>query len=373
MELINKKEKELYKTENFTKEAFGYNNKLEELRIKNNLTGFDVGRVVSEHKERYIVRSENGEFEAEIIGNMRFSAKSRNDFPAVGDWVAISQYDDNKVLIYNKFPRLNVIERQAVGKFGEKQIIVSNVDYAFIVQAADRDFNINRIERYLTICNTSNVVPIIVLNKIDLINKSELQIISETISKRIKQIPIFFISNKTKMGYDSLLNVIEKGKTYCLLGSSGVGKSTLINNIIGENIMQTNSISDSTKKGRHVTTHRQLFILENGGLLIDNPGMKEVGIGDVEKGLEITFNKIHELSSNCKYKDCKHINEISCAVIEAVEQDIIDKNSYETYLKLEREKQHFEMDSIEKRNKDKQFGKIIKQYKKDKKKIIPRI
>jgi ribosome biogenesis GTPase len=349
-------------------EEFGYNNRLEVLRIENNLTNFDVGRVVSEHKERYIVKTEKGEFEAEIIGNMRFSAKSRSDFPAVGDWVAISHYDVDKVIIYNIFPRINVIERQAVGKFGEKQIIASNINYAFIVQAADRDFNINRIERYLTICNTSNVIPIIVISKIDLIENSELQIISETISKRIKQIPTLFISNKTKAGYDSLIKIMEKGKTYCLLGSSGVGKSTLINNIIGKNVMQTNTISDSTKKGRHVTTHRQLFILENGGLLIDNPGMKEVGIGDVEKGLEITFNKILELSNNCKYRDCQHINEVGCAVIESVEQNIIDKSSYENYLKLEREKQHFEMDLIEKRNKDKQFGKMLKQYKKDMKK-----
>jgi len=343
----------------------GYNDKLENFRTSNNLLNFDVGRIISEHKERYIVRTENGEFEAEIIGNMRFSAKNRNDFPSVGDWVSISQFDVSKVIIYNILPRENVIERQAVGKFGEKQIIASNIDFAFIVQSVDRDFNINRIERYLTICNTSKILPIIVINKIDLVENTELQLINETIQKRIKHIPVIYISNETKTGYDILLKIIEKGKTYCLLGSSGVGKSTLINNLLGEKVMQTNTISESTKKGRHVTTHRQMFVLANGGILIDNPGMKEVGIVDVENGLEITFNEIFELSANCKFQDCKHINEVGCAIIEAVEQEIIDKTSYENFLKLEREKKHFEMNLVEKKKKDKQFGKMVKQYKKD--------
>jgi len=346
----------------------GYTDYFETYRKSNNLLGFEIGRVISEHKERYVVKTTEGEFDAEIIGNMRFSAKSRNDFPAVGDWVSVSQYDVDKVIIYNILARQNAIERQAVGKTGEKQIIASNINYAFILQAADRDFNLNRIERYLTICNTSNVLPIIVITKIDLIDNAEQQRISEIISKRIKQAPIFFISNQTKIGYENLIKIIEKGQTYCLLGSSGVGKSSLINNLIGQDVMQTNAISSSNKKGRHITTHRQLFVLENGGLIIDNPGMKEVGIADEEGGLEITFNKIVELSENCRYRDCKHINESGCAIIKAVEQGIIDENSYENYLKLDREKQHFEMDLNQRRKKDKKFGKMIKQMKKNMKK-----
>jgi ribosome biogenesis GTPase len=296
---------------------------------------------------------------------MRFSAKSRSDFPAVGDWVSIAPYDTNKVIIYNLLPRRNVMERQAVGKYGEQQIIASNIDYAFIIQSVNRDFNINRIERYLTICNASKVLPIIVITKIDLINASDLQTISDSISKRIKQIPVLFISNETKDGYDELLELLEKGKTYCLLGSSGVGKSTLLNNMVGVNVMQTNIISESTNRGKHVTSHRQLFLLANGGLLIDNPGMREVGMTDVENGLETTFNKIMELSVDCKYKDCQHINETGCAVIEAVENGIIDESSYKNYLKLQRERQHFEMDIVKKKQKDKEFGKMLKQFKKD--------
>ena len=268
-----------------TLEELGYYPQLEKYRKENNLDSFGVGRVISEHKERYRVKTVEDEFEAEIIGNLRFSASNRSDYPAVGDWVAISEYDANKVLIHAIFTRKTVIERQAVGKIGEKQIIAANIDYALIVQAVDRDFNINRIERYLTICNTSSVKPIIILNKIDLISESQLNGILDNTKERIKQVPLVTISNETQVGYDKLLKYIFKGHTYCLLGSSGVGKSTLINNIAGKSVMKTDSISLSTNKGRHVTSHRELIVLENSGIFIDNPGMWELGIIVVNTGL----------------------------------------------------------------------------------------
>ena len=149
-----------------------------------------------------------------------------------------------------------------------------------------------------------------------------------------------------------------------MLGSSGVGKSTLLNNLSGKSIMRTDIISKSTNKGKHVTSHRELIILENGGILVDNPGMREVGIADSTSGLEITFDRIIRLSQHCKFKDCTHTNEIGCSVIEAVEKGEIDQASYENYLKLEREKVHFESSVIERRKKDKEFGKMVKNYKK---------
>jgi len=350
-----------------TLEELGYNTGLENYRKEQKLSSFSVGRVISEHKERYIVKTDKDEFDAETIGNLRFSVKNRSDFPAVGDWVSISEYDENKALIHAILPRKTIIERQAVGKFGEKQIIATNIDYVFIVQAVDRDFNINRIERYLTICNASNVKPIIILSKIDLISESYLKDILNKIYERIKHIPIVAISNETHVGYNELNSIIEKGKTYCLLGSSGVGKSTLLNNISGKALMKTDSISLSTKKGKHVTSHRELIVLENGGILIDNPGMREVGIADANIGLEITFDAIVKLSHNCKFRDCIHIQESGCAVLEAVKKGEIDQASYENYLKMEREKVHFESSVAEKRKKDKEFGKMVKKYKKDKK------
>ena len=187
-----------------TLEDLGYNIDFENYRKDQNLDSFGVGRVISEHKERYVVKTAENEYDAEIIGNLRFSAHQRSDFPAVGDWVAISEYDEDKVLIHSIFPRKTIIERQAVGQQGEKQIIATNIDFAFIVQAVDRDFNINRIERYLTICNASKVSPIIILNKIDLINEIELKNLISAVQERIKQVPIIAISNETKKGIERL-------------------------------------------------------------------------------------------------------------------------------------------------------------------------
>ena len=345
-------------------EDFGYDDKLEKLRIENNLKDFEIGRVVAEHKERYIVKTEKGDLEAEITGNLRFSAKSREDFPAVGDWVALTIYDSEFSIIHKILPRFSIISRKAVGQFGEIQIIATNIDYAFIILAVDGDFNINSIERYLTICHSSKVSPIIVLTKTDLINQKKIAEIISGINQRIKDVPVIPISNETQEGYEALKTHIEKGKAYCMLGSSGVGKSTLLNNLSGRTIMRTSAISKSTNKGRHVTTHRELIVLNNGGILVDNPGMREVGIVDAAQGLETTFDRIVGFSRNCKFKDCTHTRETGCSVLEAVEQGEIDKSSYENYLKMQREMAHFESSAAERRKKDEDFGKIVKNYKK---------
>lgn len=353
-------------------EELGYNDMLEKFRTENNLQNFEIGRVFEEHKERYKVKTATSVFEAEIIGNMRFTAKSREDFPAVGDWVALTAYDADFAIIHKILPRFSIVKRQAVGQWGEIQVIATNIDYAFIVQAVDRDFNINRLERYLTICNDSKVSPIIALSKIDLIDEQQLSEILAAIKDRIKNVPVVAISNESQDGYEKIKAILEKGKTYCMLGSSGVGKSTLLNNLSGKAIMQTGAISQSSQKGRHVTSHRELTVLEGGGILIDNPGMREVGIADSAVGLEITFDEIMELSKSCKFKDCTHTNEVGCSVLEAVENGEIDNASWENFQKMEREKAHFESTIAERRQRDKEFGKIFKNYKKDiKKNRIP--
>ncbi len=346
-------------------EDLGYNKKLEKFRIDNNLNDFETGRVIAEHKERYIVSTARGDFEAEITGNMRFTAEGREDYPAVGDWVSLATYESGSALIYKILPRFSIIKRQAVGHFGEVQIIAANIDYAFLIQAVDRDFNINRLERYLTICNSSKVSPIIVLSKIDLIDEHRISEILENIKVRIKNVPVIAISNSSMAGYDTIKRVVKKGKTYCMLGSSGVGKSTLLNNLSGRIVMRTDTISRSTNKGKHVTSHRELIILENGGILVDNPGIREVGIADSTGGLEITFDRIVSFSQYCKFKDCTHTTETGCSVMEAVKAGEIDKASYENYLKMEREKAHFESTVAERRRKEKVFGKILKSYKKE--------
>jgi ribosome biogenesis GTPase / thiamine phosphate phosphatase len=199
-----------------------------------------------------------------------------------------------------------------------------------------------------------------------LINEQAKAEIIKSINQRINKISVFAISNETQEGYEALKLIIEKGKTFCMLGSSGVGKSTLLNNLSGRNVMRTDAISQSTGKGRHVTSHRELIVLENGGILVDNPGMREVGIVDTAFGLETTFDIIFRLSENCKFKDCKHTNGTGRSILEAVEKGEIDKASYENFLKMEKEKTHFESSVVERRKKDKDFGKMIKNYKKDK-------
>ena len=352
-----------------TIEDLGYNDTFEKLRTENNLEDFEIGRVIAEHRERYIVKCERGEFEAEITGNLRFSAKSREDFPAVGDWVSLINADSDFAIIHCIFPRLSILSRQAVGKFGERQIIATNIDFALLIQAVDRDFSVNRLERYLTVCYSSKVSPIIVLTKTDLIESQYLKKIIETINLRIRNIPVYAISNETKEGYESFRGLLKKGKTYCMLGSSGVGKSTLMNNLAGRELMKTNSISTSTRKGRHITSHRELTVIEGGGILIDNPGMREIGIIDSADGLETAFDRIARFSKNCKFANCTHTGEIDCAVIEAVEKGEIDRKSYENFLKIEREKEHFDRTVAEKRKREKTFGKMVKNFKNDMQRI----
>ncbi len=354
-----------------TLEELGFDDSLKKYRNEQGLSNFEAGRVIAEHKERYIVKTESGEYEAEITGNMRFMATGRSDFPAVGDWVAVNTYEGGLAIIHRIFPRKTVLERQAVGKFGEAQVIAANLDYALITQAAGQDFNLNRVERYLTICNSAKVNPVIILSKTDLVTGPDLNTLVNKLEARIKNVPVIPVSNQTRAGYDQLKKILLKGKTYCFLGSSGVGKSTLVNNLTGQELLKTKTISESTGKGKHTTSHRELFVLENGSLLIDNPGMREVGIADTADGLEMTFDNILKLTKECKFSDCTHTHEKGCAVTGAVEKGIIDRASYENYLKMEREKNRFLTSHAEKRKKEKAFGKFAKQVMEYKKRFKP--
>ncbi|HBD94103.1 MAG: ribosome small subunit-dependent GTPase A [Spirochaetes bacterium GWF1_31_7] len=346
--------------------TIGYNKTIEKHCNEINTDGFELGRIISEQKERYIVYTAHGECDAEITGNMRFSAKGREDFPAVGDWVLLSLYDTNFAIIYSIIPRYSIIKRRSVGKKTDIQIIATNIDYAIIVQSADRDFNLNRIERYLAICNDPNISPIIVITKIDLFTKAEITDLVESIHSRIHTIPVLLVSNTSGDGLNELKSTILKGKTYCFLGSSGVGKSSLINNLSENQIMKTDEISISTNKGRHVTTHREIIIIANGGILIDNPGMREVGMVDTNYAIEGSSDKITELSELCTFSDCTHTHEIGCAVLKAIETGEIELEAYNNYRKLQKEIDHFKQTKAEIRKKDKDFGKMLKNYKKNK-------
>ncbi len=334
----------------------------------NNLSELTVGRVTRENRDRYVVSTGETEYDAEITGNLRFTASSRTDFPAVGDWVAMTLYEPDQAIIHRILPRKSVLERQAVGKPGEKQIISANVDFALIVQSIDNNFSVNRLERYMTICFTAGIEPVLVISKVDLAGEEEVNNAINELTKRDRTVKYILLSNITQHGLDQIMDLIQKGKTYCVIGSSGVGKSTLINNLLRKDLLKTGQISRSTNKGRHITGHRELFVLENGGIVIDNPGMRELGMTESTEGIKTTFREILNLSLQCKFPDCRHINETGCTVLEALEKGIIDRKSLENFRKIEREQQLFQSTVAERRRKDRQFGRLCKQIMNEKKK-----
>lgn len=343
-----------------TLELLGFNDLVKSTIEIEAQDGFEIGRVIVEHKERYVVQTATGLYNAEITGSLRFSAESRTDFPTVGDWVNLSIYDDETAIIIKVLPRFSSLERQAVGKFGEKQLIASNVDVAFIMQAVGHDFNLNRLERYLIICNTSSIKPVVLLSKIDLISKEDLSHSVEKIKHRMPGVLVISISNETLVGYDELRSFIQPKHTYCILGSSGVGKSSLTNNLLQTDKMEVSEVSESNSKGRHTTSHRELLLLPNGGVIIDTPGMRELGIASDADGIDETFEQIKKLSDNCKFSDCSHTEELGCAVLEALENGDLDQDSFTNFHKLKREQAHFSSTVHEKRAKDKKLGKLYK-------------
>ncbi len=345
-------------------EDLGYRPQPEQFNGSGQPEEFEPGRVIAEHRERYVVATARGEMDAEVTGNMRFTAGGREDFPVVGDWVSLMVFDETTALIHSIYPRSSLIKRKAPGKGAEIQPIAANVDHAWIVQAVDRDFSLNRLERYLTLCYSSGVAPVIVLSKTDLVSESQLREMIRRVTGRVEKVPVMAVSTRTGQGVDDLKRLVRKGETYCLLGSSGVGKSTLLNELAGRERMKTLSISDHTGKGRHTTSHRELIVLEEGGLLIDNPGMREVGITDEAEALESTFEEIRQLAGGCRYRDCTHTSESGCRVVEALEEGTLDAHAYENYLRMEKERAHLESTLEEKRTKDREFGKMMKNYKK---------
>ena len=334
------------------------------------LANTSVARVISEHKESYRVKHTYGEYMARITGRQMFNALTREDFPAVGDWVVITNIDEERAVIQSILQRKTKLEK----KYSDKQhtqIIATNVDVAFIVESLERDFNLNRFERFLVLANEGQIKPVIILNKIDLVSEEQLNLIAEQTKSRFEGTDIIFTSAITEQGLDGLADYITKGKTYCFIGSSGVGKSSLINKLLNNAEIKTSPVSDFTGRGMHSTTTRGMYFLGTGGIVIDNPGTREVGITDASDGIENIFDEIIALAQQCKFADCTHTHEPKCAVRQAVEDNKLDMEKYQNFIKLKSENEYNDMTGLERRRKDKKFGHFIKKKKDELKRYKP--
>ncbi|MFA5793726.1 MAG: ribosome small subunit-dependent GTPase A [Candidatus Brocadiia bacterium] len=341
-------------------EKIGFNDWFREQAGKQSIDAGSLARVSAEFKERYFVHTGNQEIRAEISGRFSKSVEVPGDYPAVGDWVAVTYYDKNTFAVINKLlPRKNVLRRRKPGKKLEYQTLAANIDTAFIVQGVDNDFNLNRLERYLIMFLNEGIEPAVILNKIDLVNQGQLAEKITAISN-LWPYPVWPLSSLAGDGVNEFSGALEPGKTYCLMGSSGVGKSSLLNRLSGDKLNLAVNEVRKDGRGKHTTTERQLFVMKNGSIFIDNPGLREIGIIETGQGMQNAFHDITRISDKCKFRDCTHTSEPGCAVIKSFEDGAIGQKHLDNYYKLRKEADYYSQSYAEKRKKDKKFGVYLK-------------
>ncbi|MDH5542242.1 MAG: ribosome small subunit-dependent GTPase A [Nitrospinota bacterium] len=328
--------------------------------------GDEIARVSAVDRGSYLIRNELGEVSAELSGKFSYQIESPVDLPCVGDWVSAQYYDNHTAaIIHGVFPRKTFLRRKSAGANIDFQMIAANIDVAFIVQSCHFDFNPRRLDRYMVMAADGGVEPIVLLTKTDLITHDELEQKLAILSTAAKA-RVLALSSTTGSGFSEFQQTLYPGRTYCLLGSSGVGKTTLINRLVGREAFDTKPVS-VTGEGTHTTSRRQLIVLDQGAMLIDTPGMRELGILSTGGGIDAGFEDIVGLSANCRYADCNHEHEPGCAIRAAIESDKLSEDRYTSYIKLKKESEYYEMSYLDKRKKDKAFGRFIKSYKKKKK------
>lgn len=337
----------------------------EDYRIK----GHTSLRIVRVNKGNYIASNGSKDFSCELTGKFTFQSEGKGNFPTVGDWVVVSEIpNESKALIHAVLPRKSAFSRKVAGEKSDEQVVAANIDTVFIVTGLDMNFNLRRIERYLSLAWESKAVPVILLNKSDLCEDAETK--KNEVESIAPGIDVFMLSAKENSGMDFLKDYIKTGKTIAFIGSSGVGKSTIINSVLGSDRFEVNEVSDLGSRGRHTTTFRELILLPTGGMVIDTPGMREIQVWGDETGLTNAFSDIEELSINCRFKDCTHEKEPGCAVQQAIKSGSIDPKRMENYLKLKREyaymsdRQTMKASAIEKAR-WKNISKYAKKLKKD--------
>jgi len=295
-----------------------------------------VARVISEQRQIYKLHDGENEYTGEVSGKFQFQALVKSDYPSVGDWVVIEPLkNENKAIIQKVLPRISQFSRQSAGDKVEEQVVAANIDFVFLVMALNNDFNIRRLERYLLVAYDSGANPIIVLTKKDLCDDLSARIAE--VEEIAFGVPIFTVNSTNGEGIEDVKNIVTEGKTVSLLGSSGVGKSTLLNALLGETKQVTQDVREGDDRGKHTTTHRELFFLPSGGMVIDTPGMRELQLWSGEEHINSAFSDIDEIANNCKFTDCTHNSEPGCAVNLAIENGELDLQRLTSYRKLMRE------------------------------------
>jgi len=328
------------------------------------LEGRDFARISAVDRGAYLIKNQSKEIPAELAGKFYFQAESSVDLPCVGDWVTVQYHsNDTAAIIHELFPRKTFLRRKSAGEKVDFQMIAANIDVAFIVQSCHFDFNVRRLDRYLVMAADGGVEPVVLLTKSDLITPEELVQKIAAIRSSVISARIIALSNITGIGFDEFQQMLVSGKTYCLVGSSGVGKTTLINRLIGQNAFGTKAVS-GTGEGTHTTSRRQLIFLEQGAMLIDTPGMRELGLLGVGEEVDQSFQEIVRLTLNCRYQNCGHTQEPGCAVRAAVISGVLTEDRYSSYMKLKKESEYHDLSYVDKRKKDKAFGRFVKSVKK---------
>ncbi len=293
-------------------------------------------RVIREDREAYTVAGDFGERLARVTGRLRHQATGRADFPGVGDWVALElPPGDGPAAIHAVLPRRSLFSRKGIGAAGDEQIVATNVDTVLLVSGLDGDFNVRRIERYLTLAWESGAVPAIVLNKADVCDDLTARLVE--VESVAPGAAVHIVSAQDGRGLDELRPYVRAEQTVALLGSSGVGKSSLINALLGNQRQRTAAVREDDSHGRHTTTHRELILVPDGGVIIDTPGMRELQLWAGDEALGNAFADVEELAADCRFRDCGHNGEPGCAVQAALASGALSAARYESYVKLRRE------------------------------------